>query len=330
MSSTEAVETAPSSALVEPDAGSTSTPSEDQEDANVNSADAGISKRQRDDEEDNSKDDKRIKRKKGKQSKRPKSNRPRREPMEMTGQLKRIQKELVEISLDPPPNCAAFPKDVGNYFEWGAVIVGPDGSPYEKYKYFLDITLPQDYPFKPPKVRFCTRIYHCNIANNGEICLDTLKDQWSPALSVSKTLLSICSLLSDANPDDPLVPAIAKEFVNNRALHDKTAREWAQRYAQPTEVALEELEEQKKHAAGAKAASKAKANVSKSSKEANSASSESSHDAQDESASSVLESVTAETEPKAVSDDNAEKVRLKEATDAKDEAKVSSDMTTSE
>ncbi|GBG31260.1 Ubiquitin-conjugating enzyme E2 E2 [Hondaea fermentalgiana] len=182
-----------------------------------------------------------VKRAKGKRvkkgSKRAKAAKPRREPMKLSGQLKRIQKELVEISLDPPPNCAAFPKEVDTFFEWGAVIVGPEGSPYENAKFFLDITLPTDYPFKPPKVRFATRIYHCNIANNGEICLDTLKDQWSPALSVGKTLLSICSLLSDANPDDPLVPSIAKEFVNDRAQHDKTAREWAARYAQPVHAA---------------------------------------------------------------------------------------------
>jgi len=78
--------------------------------------------------------------------------------------------------------------------------MGPEGSPYAGGVFFLKIQFPQDYPFKPPKVTFRTRIYHCNINSQGAICLDILKDNWSPALTTSKVLLSICSLLTDPNP----------------------------------------------------------------------------------------------------------------------------------
>lgn len=109
--------------------------------------------------------------------------------------------------------------------------MGPDESPYAGGVFFLDIHFPADYPFKPPKVHFTTRIYHCNINSNGGICLDILKDQWSPALTISKVLLSICSLLTDPNPDDPLVPDIAQLLKTDRARHDSTAREWTSKYA---------------------------------------------------------------------------------------------------
>ncbi|XP_010177053.1 PREDICTED: ubiquitin-conjugating enzyme E2 E2-like, partial [Mesitornis unicolor] len=87
-----------------------------------------------------------------------------------------------------------------NIYEWRSTILGPPGSVYEGGVFFLDITFSPDYPFKPPKVTFRTRIYHCNINSQGVICLDILKDNWSPALTISKVLLSICSLLTDCNP----------------------------------------------------------------------------------------------------------------------------------
>ncbi|RHZ79921.1 hypothetical protein Glove_140g100 [Diversispora epigaea] len=143
---------------------------------------------------------------------------------------KRIQKELAEISLDPPCNCSAGPKG-DNLYEWASTITGPAGSPYDGGVFFLDITFPQDYPFKPPKVVYRTRIYHCNINSSGQICLDILKDNWSPALTISKVLLSICSLLTDANPHDPLVGSIAHQYLHSREEHDKVAKEWTKRYA---------------------------------------------------------------------------------------------------
>ncbi len=126
-----------------------------------------------------------------------------------------------------------------------AIIQGD--SPFQGGLFFLAIHFPTDYPFKPPKVNFTTRIYHPNINSNGSICLDILRDQWSPALTISKgtlsveettskmltmiVLLSICSMLTDPNPDDPLVPEIAHVYKTNRSKYEETAREWTRKYA---------------------------------------------------------------------------------------------------
>ncbi|KAJ3615844.1 hypothetical protein Zmor_012254 [Zophobas morio] len=144
--------------------------------------------------------------------------------------LKRIQKELNDIVRDPPANCSAGILG-DDPFHWSATIMGPKNSPFEGGAFFLNIHFPTDYPFKPPKVTFVTKVYHPNINQNGSICLDILKDQWSPALTISKVLLSICSLFDDANPDDPLVPEIANIYKTDRKRYESTAREWTRKYA---------------------------------------------------------------------------------------------------
>ena len=143
---------------------------------------------------------------------------------------KRIQKELKELGEDPPANCSAGPSG-DDIYNWDATIMGPEGSVYGGGVFQLSIIFPGNYPFKAPKIKFVTRIYHPNINSAGGICLDVLKDQWSPALTISKILLSICSMLDDPNPDDPLVPDIADQYRNNRVIYDMTAREWTQKFA---------------------------------------------------------------------------------------------------
>ncbi|PWA54887.1 ubiquitin-conjugating enzyme E2 8 [Artemisia annua] len=140
---------------------------------------------------------------------------------------KRIQKELKDLQKDPPTSCSAGPAGE-DMFHWQATIMGPTDSPFTGGVFLVSIHFPPDYPFKPPKVSFKTKVFHPNINSNGSICLDILKEQWSPALTISKVLLSICSLLTDPNPDDPLVPEIAHMYKNDRAKYETTARSWTQ------------------------------------------------------------------------------------------------------
>mmetsp|Transcript_22226 Transcript_22226/g.72031 ORF Transcript_22226/g.72031 Transcript_22226/m.72031 type:complete len:148 (+) Transcript_22226:103-546(+) len=143
---------------------------------------------------------------------------------------KRIGKELADLTRDPPASCSAGPID-NDMFRWQATIMGPADSPYAGGVFFVSITFPPDYPFRPPKVQFQTKVYHPNINSNGSICLDILKEQWSPALTISKVLLSVCSLLTDPNPEDPLVPEIAQIFKGDRQRYEDTAREWTRKFA---------------------------------------------------------------------------------------------------
>ena len=144
--------------------------------------------------------------------------------------LNRIKRELADMQNDPPENCSAGPTS-DDLYEWQACIMGPVDSPYQGGTFYLSISFPKDYPFKAPAVRFTTKVYHPNISCDGAICIDILKDKWSPALTISKVLLCICSLLDDPNPDDPLVPSIAEQFKNDYEAYKITASDWTQVWA---------------------------------------------------------------------------------------------------
>jgi len=147
-----------------------------------------------------------------------------------TASAKRLQKELQGLQENPIGYVSAAPNDKDIY-NWTATIIGPPETPYEGGVFTVFIKFPSNYPFKPPKIQFSTPVYHPNINRSGEICLSTLRDKWSPALTISKVLLSICSLLNEPNPDDPLVPEAAALYKLNRKAYNTTAREWTLEHA---------------------------------------------------------------------------------------------------
>jgi ubiquitin-conjugating enzyme E2 D len=146
--------------------------------------------------------------------------------------MNRIMKEIKDMKNTPPDNCSAGPENDENVMIWKATIIGPKESPFENGIFFLNIEFPQDYPFKSPTIKFITPVYHPNInKTTGAICLDILKSEWSPALTIAKVLLSICSLLTDPNPKDPFEPEIAQLYIKNKNRYEMVAREWTAKYA---------------------------------------------------------------------------------------------------
>ncbi|XP_047048210.1 ubiquitin-conjugating enzyme E2 36-like isoform X1 [Lolium rigidum] len=125
----------------------------------------------------------------------------------------------------PAPGISASPSEE-NMRYFNVMILGPSQSPYEGGVFKLELFLPEEYPMAPPKVRFLTKIYHPNIDKLGRICLDILKDKWSPALQIRTVLLSIQALLSAPNPDDPLADNVAKHWKANETEAVETAKEW--------------------------------------------------------------------------------------------------------
>lgn len=143
---------------------------------------------------------------------------------------RRIVKETERILKNPIPGISAVPKE-DNPRHFDIQIQGPKGSCYENGVFKLELFLPEDYPMVPPKVHFLSKIYHPNIDRVGRICLDILKEKWSPALQIDKVCLSVQLLLENPNPEDPLDPSIAKHWQRDLNDAQKKAREWTDRYA---------------------------------------------------------------------------------------------------
>ncbi|CAO2586199.1 Ubiquitin-conjugating enzyme E2 N [Lemmus lemmus] len=141
----------------------------------------------------------------------------------MAGLPSRIIKETQRLLAEPVSGIKAEPDESNaRYFH----VVIAEGETFK-----LELFLPEEYPMAVPKVRFMTKIYHPNVDKLGRICLDILKDKWSPALQIRTVLLSIQALLSAPNPDDPLANDVAEQWKTNEAQAIETAKAWTRLYA---------------------------------------------------------------------------------------------------
>ncbi|CAB4280434.1 unnamed protein product [Prunus armeniaca] len=154
----------------------------------------------------------------------------------------RVQKELQECSRDVERSgIKVSPKGDGSLARLIGTIPGPTGTPYEGGTFQIDIALSDAYPFEPPKMKFTTKVWHPNISSqSGAICLDILKDQWSPALTLKTALLSVQALLSAPQPDDPQDAVVAQQYLKDYQTFVGTARYWTETFAKKSSLGIEE------------------------------------------------------------------------------------------
>ncbi|XP_077013523.1 ubiquitin-conjugating enzyme E2 T [Tamandua tetradactyla] len=155
----------------------------------------------------------------------------------------RLKRELSLLATEPPPGITCW-QEKDQTDDLQAQIVGGANTPYEKGIFKLEVIVPERYPFEPPKIRFLTPIYHPNIDSAGRICLDVLKlppkGAWRPSLNIATVLTSIQLLMSEPNPDDPLMADISSEFKYNKPVFLKNAKQWTEKHARQKQKADEE------------------------------------------------------------------------------------------
>ena len=171
---------------------------------------------------------------------------------------RRLVKDFKRLQKDPPSGVSAAPQE-NDIMKWNGVIFGPDDTPWDggTFKLTLEFTevrrrtrgslaavcaspravlahhptpaagdpCAQDYPNKPPKVKFVSKIFHPNVYADGAICLDILQNQWSPIYDIAAILTSIQSLLNDPNPNSPANAEAARLWQENRREYAKRVKE---------------------------------------------------------------------------------------------------------
>ncbi|KAI5950264.1 ubc1 [Candida jiufengensis] len=146
--------------------------------------------------------------------------------------VKRIAKELEECRQDKQSGVTLELNNESDLTKLTGFFKGPPGTPYENGLFQVSIDIPNEYPFKPPQMKFTTKIYHPNISSvTGAICLNILKDKWTPVLTLKSTLISLQLLLQSPEPNDPQDAEVAKHYLSNKQGFEETAAYWTKLYA---------------------------------------------------------------------------------------------------
>ncbi|KAG2210187.1 hypothetical protein INT46_009996 [Mucor plumbeus] len=145
---------------------------------------------------------------------------------------KRILNEIADVNDDETAPLHVYVPDDANIYNLLGSIVGPRDTPYQDGIFLLEIKLHENHPFAPPNIKFITKVYHPNVSSQtGAICLDVLKSNWSPAMTLRITLMSIQALLDAPDASSPQDFQVAKVYTSDKSAFNEEARLWTRTYA---------------------------------------------------------------------------------------------------
>jgi len=168
--------------------------------------------------------------------------------------------EYKQLLGNPPDGVIAGPLSEDNFFEWEAVITGPEGTVFEDGVFLARLAFPQDYPLNPPAMKFVSDIYHPNIYPDGKVCIsilhppgndplgyETSAERWSPVQSVEKILLSVMSMIAEPNINSPANVDAAKMYRDDRKAFRKMAHKHVRKSLQMPEEEYRDLDDLEEH-----------------------------------------------------------------------------------
>ena len=131
-------------------------------------------------------------------------------PKQSPGEI-RLAKDISELTLGKTM-AIEFPDGADKMLHF-VITIKPDEGYYRGGKFVFDFNVPAVYPHEPPKVKCTQKIYHPNVDTEGNVCLNILREDWSPVLNISSCVYGLMFLFVDPNPDDPLNKEAARDLT---------------------------------------------------------------------------------------------------------------------
>ena len=154
------------------------------------------------------------------------------QPLVKMAATRRLQKELQDIRKAGLKSFRDIIVDESNILQWTGLLV-PDCAPYSKGAFKIEIIFPTEYPFKPPKLCFKTKIYHPNVDEKGQVCLPIVSvENWKPATKTDQVINALVSLINEPEPDHPLRGDLAEEYSKDRKKFMKNAEEFTKKHGE--------------------------------------------------------------------------------------------------
>ncbi|ODQ77708.1 hypothetical protein BABINDRAFT_10035 [Babjeviella inositovora NRRL Y-12698] len=133
----------------------------------------------------------------------------------------RVQKDITELDL-PESIKITFPRsdDTMNF----QLVISPCEGPYYGGKFPFSIAIDDNYPIEPPKIKCGVKIYHPNIDYEGNVCLNILREDWTPILNLNSIFIGLQFLFSEPNGHDPLNKDAANDLLKNKKAFETNVR----------------------------------------------------------------------------------------------------------
>ncbi|XP_029635792.1 ubiquitin-conjugating enzyme E2 L3 isoform X1 [Octopus sinensis] len=145
---------------------------------------------------------------------------------------RRLNKELIELKTGINKSYCEINPDRSNMLLWNCLLV-PDNPPYNKGAFKIQIEFPAEYPFKPPRITFQTKIYHPNVDEKGQVCLPIISaENWKPASKMDQVIEALLALVNDPEPEHPLRADLAEEFTKDKKKFLKNAEEHTKKFGE--------------------------------------------------------------------------------------------------